>query len=42
VTRDGHLGVQFTTIAAIDRDHIVHFAYVRERARREREIARWR
>jgi hypothetical protein len=40
VTAEGHHGVRFTRIADIDRDQLVEFAYARERARRELEIAR--
>jgi hypothetical protein len=40
VTPEGHVAVQFTEIAPGDRDTLVEFAYVLERARREMAIQR--
>jgi len=39
-TPDGRHGVQFTSIGDVDRDRLVEFAYVLERARREMAISR--
>jgi len=40
VTDEGHVAVQFTAIADADRDILVEFAYLLERARREMAISR--
>jgi hypothetical protein len=40
VTGEGHHGIQFADIADIDRDALVEFAYLIERARREMAISR--
>jgi hypothetical protein len=39
-TAEGHHGIQFTDIAELDRDSLVEFAYLIERARREMAISR--
>ena len=40
VTPEGHVAVQFTEVAETDRDILVDFAYMLERARREMAIQR--